>query len=70
MLLDLATQQSTAIVSGNFNCEDPRWSADGRHLTFASDRDGGYQIFTVDVDGQNLRRLTRGPASFTPDWSR
>jgi TolB protein len=70
MMLDLATQQSSTVVSGNFNCEDPRWSSDGRHLTFASDRDGAYQIFTVDADGQNLRRLTRGSASFTPDWSR
>ena len=24
----------------------------------------------VDVDGANLRQLTKGPPSFTPDWSR
>jgi Tol biopolymer transport system component len=36
----------------------------------ACNRDGAYQIYTMRADGSELRRLTQGPASFTPDWSR
>ena len=40
MLFDLQSQRSTVLMSGPFNCEDPRWSYDAKHLTFASDREG------------------------------
>lgn len=71
MVIDLGTQKSRAILPpGDFNCEDPRWSPDARHLTFAADKEGSYDIYAVDLDGSNLRRLSRGAASFTPDWSR
>jgi Tol biopolymer transport system component len=35
----------------------PRWSPDGTHIAFASDRDGGYQIYTVRADGSELQRM-------------
>ena len=70
MMLDQVSQKTTRLLGGTFNCADPRWSPDGRHLTFASDREGRYDIYTCDVDGGNIRKLTRGEPSFTPDWSR
>jgi TolB protein len=36
----------------------PRWSPDGRHITFHSNRTGNDEIFVMDADGQNLTRLT------------
>jgi TolB protein len=36
----------------------PHISADGRRIVFRSDRDGGRQIYIMDGDGRNVRRLS------------
>jgi len=51
------------------------WSPDGLRLAFASERDGNSDIYTVGVDGENLRRITSDEASdshpaWAPDGSR
>ena len=46
---------------------DPAWAPDDRTLAFAYAR-GGTGIWTVGIDGQGLRRLTRGRDG-TPTWS-
>ena len=38
--------------------QDPSWSPDGRKIVFASDRRGKRDIYTIDLDGNNLTRLT------------
>jgi Tol biopolymer transport system component len=35
----------------------PRWSPKGDRISFASDRDGAYRIYTVRPDGSDLQRL-------------
>ena len=48
------------------------WSPDGKHLVFTSTSVGGenYEIFTVDIDGSNLTRLTYNPEMDSdPAWS-
>jgi len=70
VLLDLATDRVERLTHGEGNSENPRFSPDGRHIVFASNRHGGvYQIYTMRADGTDVRRLTTGQASFTPDWS-
>lgn len=44
---------------------DPSWSADGRHIAFATD--SGVRI--MDRDGRNSRVLTRGEWDSRPVWS-
>ena len=39
----------------------PSWSPDGRRIAFTSSRDGNNEIYVVDSDGSNLRRLTNDP---------
>ena len=70
MIVDLASSRATQLTYAPANHENPQWSPDGRHLVLASDASGEYQIYTIRADGRNLRRLTRGRASYTPDWSR
>ncbi len=53
------------------NAEDPSWAPDGRHLVFASDRTGTFNIYVCDVDEMTFRQLTFGnDPDITPAWSR
>lgn len=52
----------------------PMWSPDGNAILFSSNRSGPAnigQLYVVNPDGTNLRRLTDGPGSFVQaSWSR
>ena len=41
----------------------PAWSPDGRRLVFSSDRDGHFEIYSVNTDGTGLKRLSDTPAT-------
>lgn len=49
----------------------PAWSPDGKQVAFQSKRDGGdYQVFVMDADGNNKRRLSDGKGyAAWPAWS-
>jgi TolB protein len=62
-------QGARPLVSGGSN-ENPRWSPDGRHLVFSSNRDGGRGLYVTDLDDRPPRRLdTGGLVASTPAWS-
>lgn len=51
------------------------WSPDRTRVAFSSNRSGSFDIYLVDADGQNLRRLTsnswnEGEPTWTPDGGR
>ena len=51
---------------------DPVWSPDGSLIAYASDRDGGTDIWQMGADGSNPKRITFNstaevPQAFTPD---
>ena len=48
----------------------PVFSPDGKQIAFMSGRDGNPEIYAMNVDGTNLRRLTNNPSGeSTPTWS-
>ena len=48
----------------------PAWSPDGTKLAFMSFRDGNAEIYVMDANGGNVRRITRHPQiDSTPTWS-
>ena len=48
----------------------PVFSPDGKKLAFDSARDGNHEIYTVNVDGTDLKRLTRSESyDSSPRWS-
>ena len=48
----------------------PSWSPDGLRIAFYSDRDGNSEIYVMDADGSNQRRLTDTAADEGyPSWS-
>jgi gamma-glutamyltranspeptidase len=50
---------------------DPAWSPDGRQVAFAADDGHGFDIYVIDADGRNPRRLTstNGDERW-PSWTR
>ncbi len=48
----------------------PAISPDGQQITFMSRRDGNWEIYIVNADGSDLRRLTENPTQDgLPTWS-
>ncbi|MCI0739765.1 MAG: DPP IV N-terminal domain-containing protein [Gemmataceae bacterium] len=52
---------------------DPAWSPDGKKIAFASNRgDQGFDVFVMDPDGGNLKKITENPNPFGyiyPAWT-
>jgi TolB protein len=49
---------------------DPSWSSDNRTVVFESQRDGNSELYTVDVQTQDVKRLTNNKAfDGDPAWS-
>ena len=59
-LYDLATEQILALSRGEHNDGQPRWSPDGERIVFSSDRAGAYNIYALQLAGEQTetRRLT------------
>lgn len=50
--------------------ERPVWSPDGTKIAFISDRDGNNEIYLMDADGENQRRVTFNEwDDKNPSWS-
>ena len=41
---------------------DPTWSPDGKYILFASDMDGTVQLYTIRVNGKELKKISSLPA--------
>ena len=68
--VDMANPQVFKITHGGSHHTNPTWSPDGRQIAFASNLDGNWNIFAINVDGTNRVRLTNDPADDErPDWS-
>jgi len=56
----------TNLTKGKFrNNAFPDLTADGREIVFRSTRDGNKQIYLMNADGTNMRRITTDPADDT-----
>ncbi len=69
--LPIAGGAATRITSGQGYDMQPRYSPDGRHLVFVSDRNGSENLWIADADGGNARALTTGEREvyFSPEWT-
>ncbi|MDP6934391.1 MAG: hypothetical protein QGG40_15805, partial [Myxococcota bacterium] len=59
--------QAQALTSGPAWDSEPRFSPDGEHIAFVSDRGGNEEIWTMAVDGTGLHQLTDDPEARVTD---
>ncbi len=62
------TGKDFRILSHLGDNENPHYSPDGNHIIFASTRLGQKEIYTMDLFGQDQRRLTTGGGYSGPNW--
>ena len=55
---ELDTKAVTRLSDGTSNSLAPRWSADGRHIYFLSDRSGSMQVWEMSPAGGDVRQLS------------
>ena len=63
--------EARAIASGVAWDMQPKWSPDGRHIAFTSDRAGGDNIWIMEADGSNPTQVSRESFRLLnqPEWS-
>ena len=66
----LGEGKSYQITTGVASSESPSWSPDERRLVFTSGSRGGMQLYTTDLSGNTLRRLTEFDGCQSPKWTR
>jgi len=66
----LGEGKSYQITTGVASSESPSWSPDERRLVFSSGSRGGMQLYTIDLSGNTLRRLTEFSGCQSPKWTR
>src|SRR5262249_13801398 len=48
----------------------PQWSPDGKQIAFVSNHEGNPEIYVINADGADQKRLTNDPHSdISPSWS-
>jgi TolB protein len=58
------------ITTGVSTSESPAWSPDERRLVFTSNRFGTAQLFTTDLSGRQVVRMSELPGCQSPKWTR
>ena len=64
---DVASVPSTRLLTHG---RGPRWSSDGQRIVFYSNRNGWWDIYSIDADGTNeIRLTTHETGESAPTWS-
>jgi TolB protein len=65
-----ATGSSQQQLTHGFDARDPSWAPSGKRIVITRNEGANANLWTMQADGTDLRRLTSGPAlDFEPAWS-
>jgi len=67
-LSDLGSGETWEATSGSGNERSPRWSADGKTLSYISTREDGAQIWRLPIRGGEPTRITSDPDGVADFW--
>jgi TolB protein len=68
--MDLSTQAMNQLTKSASIDTSPSYSPDGRKIVFNSDRGGRQQLYVMNTDGSNVKRISFGDGRYaTPVWS-
>ena len=70
-LLPITGGTASQLTSGMAFDAQPRFSPDGKSIVFTSDRDGGDNVWTLDVATKRDRQITKGKSNRyrSPEWT-
>lgn len=66
----LADGKSYQVTTGVASSESPCWSPDESRIVFSSGSRGGMQLYSTDLSGSTLRKLTELAGCQSPKWTR
>lgn len=70
VLYNIQTEQLSPLVASTGNDSHATWSPDASQLALQTDRDGNWEIYTVDVETGTENNITENPASdMYPNWT-
>ena len=63
--------KATPLTRGMAFDGQPRFSPDGKKVVFVSDRDGGWNLWTMSLDKRDTSQVTRGKTDnyYSPEWT-
>ena len=70
--LPIAGGTAAPLTSGMAYDAQPRFSPDGKTVVFTSDRDGGENVWTIDVATKKTKAVTKGKTTGryrSPEWT-
>lgn len=69
ILVITAVQSQSRLTNNQFNDRSPRWSPDGKEIVFESDRNGNWDIYTLNPITRELTQITYSDAQDRrPHW--
>ena len=61
-IVEFGNQKETFRVTKHKDQDmEPTWSPDGKKIAWSSSRDGNFEIYSMDANGENQKRLTNDP---------
>ncbi|MTI41744.1 TolB family protein [Fulvivirga lutimaris] len=60
-ILDVETQELTNIANSDGQELIARWSRDDKYIFFGSNKDGNWEIYSFQLEGEKISRLTNNP---------
>ena len=68
--MDLRTRREKRLTRHSAIDTSPHYSPNGKKVVFNSDRSGTQQLYVMNADGNNVRRISFGKGRYaTPVWS-
>ena len=69
-VMDIVSKEQTMLTNEQAQDWWPAWSPDGAKIAFSSERDGNPEIYMMNADGTDQKRLTKVPdRDLFPDWT-